>query len=744
MVLVFEDLHLADPASLELLAHVATTTAKAPLMIVGVGRTEVSGKWPVIEGKASLESWEKIELGSLEEKDAGQLLRNLLSKLEKIPDDFVDEAVEMTGGNPYFLEQLVRLLISQSIIKITDERWTLDWKRFQETDLPLSVEEAIQARVAALTPRERQLLEMASTMGNVFWFGGLVVLTRLEEEPVDSQSAWRSGDPVHELRSVVEGLVEREYLMRMPDSWVPRDVEYVFKHNLEYNTIKDGANPQKVAKWHHLVAQWLETRLSQRSEEQLDVLGHHYEAGGNERRAAYCYVRAGDQARARFANEQAIQFYQAGLELIDPAESLSRIDALHNLGDVCALVGRTKEALARFEEMLFHAYLLDNGNKGGAALGRIARIHRTIGDYDLALDYYKTAQRLFLRASDRRGVAATLDDMGKVMWLQGVYDEALNLHNQALEIRRELGDDRSTAFTLGNIGIVYQDSGRFREALSTFQKSMELRERAGDRQGMVHAATHVGSVWQDLGEVDRAAKIWNEALKEARSLGDRLQQAYLLANLGELRRRQDEPDRALEDLKTASEIAESLGDRRLLGECHRKLGELATDREDLGEAKKHLRLALELAESAGNRAQAGAAHRSMAKLAFMRKLYPDAEQEFERAMEIFSALGHHLEVARSCEAMADYYQEMGQNEKAGRLRESAESIRSKLEGAARQPRKPTRTEGEKTGSEKSDEVDVDVEVDVAVDVDVEDLDVEVEGEGEGQQSEGKGKETSQN
>lgn len=684
-VVLFEDLHHADESSLELLSHLAASEADAPLLIVGVGRSEVIGKWPLHDGKKALEGWEKIELGSLDEQQARQLLQGVLKRLDEVPEEFITEAVEMTGGNPYFLEQLVRLLISQEIITVGEQKWTLDWQRFQETDLPLSVEEAVQARVAALSPSERLLLEMAATMGNVFWFGGLLVLSRLEEGIKGSEALWKSTAPIEKLKQTVEKLVEHEYLMKMPDSWVERDQEFVFKHNLEYKTIKESTNPQKVKAWHHLVAQWLESRLQQRNEEQLDTLGQHYKAGANHRRAAYCFVRAGDQARSRFANEQAMRFYKTGLELLDPSESLSRIDALHNLGDVCALVGRTNEALQYFEEMLHHAYLLDNGNKGGAALGRIARIYRTIGEYDKAMRHYETAQRLFLRASDRRGVAATLDDMGKVMWLKGDYENSLRLHQQALEIRKELGDDRSTAFTLGNIGVVYQDSGQFKDALECFQKSMELREKVGDRQGMVHAATHVGSVWQNLGEIERAMKIWQEALKEARALGDRLQQAYLLANIGELQRRQQETSQALDHLQTAAEIAEALGDRRLLGECHRKLGELATDEQNWEEAKKHLRLALELAQSAGNKAQAGSAHRSMARLSFLRKIYPEAEREFEKSMEIFSKLGHHLEVARTCEDMAEFYLEMGENEKANRLQESARSIRANLEGAARQP-----------------------------------------------------------
>ncbi len=712
LVLVLEDLHLADEQTLEILQHVASSGANVPLVIVGIGRTEVLGRWPHHKDETAETpvKWQELNLGPLDKKTAQSHLRGLLRRIPDIQEEFISDAVEMTGGNPFFLEQLIRLLISKDIITVDDDKWSLDWKKFQSTDLPLSVEEAVQARLAALTPRERTLLEMASVMGNVFWQGALLALSRLEEEPPGSDDVWRSESLEKEIHETIESLVDREYLMKMPDSWVPRDMEFVFKHNLEFTMIKSAAPPKKTKTRHMLVAQWLESRLAQRNEEHLEMLAQQYEEGGNKRRSAYCYVRAGDIARERFANDRAIRFYESGLNLLDPEDSLSRIDTLHNLGDVRALVGRTTEALNDFEEMLQHSYMLDNWNKGGAALGRIARIFRTTGDYDKAVEYYKTAQRLFLRASDRRGVAGTLDDLGKVMWLKGDYGTALKFHFEALSIRRKLADDRSTAFTMGNIGIVYQDSGQFQKALKYFQRSLELREKVGDRRGMIHAATHVGSVWQDLGEETRALKIWNEALKEAFNMGDRSQQAYLLANLGDIKKTEEDPDKGKSDLLAAAEIAEDLGDKRLLGECYRKLGEAAAEKENFEESRKYLMDALELAETTGNRAHAGAAHRTSAKLAFKRNLFAEAEKEFQSALEIFSSLGHHLEVAKTCELMGGFYAEMGESEKAAQFNQSANDIRAKLVGAAAQTDTYEENIQEDESSGQGEELSVDVEI----------------------------------
>src|SRR6185369_10404194 len=118
------------------------------------------------------------------------------------------------------------------------------------------------------------------------------------------------------------------------------------------------------------------------------------------------------------ANDRARSLYERGIRLLDYDDALAKIEALHNLGDVCALVGRNDEALRHFEEMLRHAWLLDHRAKAGAAHGRIGRYYRRMGDLPRALGHFKTGHQLFGRAGDRRGVAAALDDIGKCHWMR--------------------------------------------------------------------------------------------------------------------------------------------------------------------------------------------------------------------------------------------------------------------------------------------------------------------------------------
>ncbi len=679
IVLVFEDLQWADDPSLDLIQEMGEGFEGAHLVLVAVSQPRLRVRrpgWGLAEGDVT-----EISLGPLPSADAKRYLHLLLSRAGEIPAAFLADSVEMTGGNPFFLRQLLRMLEDQRVLDTSREIWSIDMSRFERAELPMSVEDAIDARVMALSVEERLVLEMASTMGNVFWLGALVVLSRLLIED-EEQVPWRSDEVAERLREIVDGLVEGDYIVPMPDSWIPGEEEYLFAHNLEYSIITAAVDPRRQKRFHLFVAQWLESRIREPDEEHFEFLGGQYEAGGDRRRAAFCFIRAGDLARAKFSNEQAIRSYEAGLRLLETPNVLAKIDALHSVGAVCAHVGRTDQALAHFQEMLRLSWLLDAVNKGGAALGRIGRIYRGQGRYEEAMEQYRAARELFHRARDLRGVAGTLDDMGKVHYLEGSYGEALRLHRRALELRQEIGDDRSTAFTLASIGVVYQAIGEFQEALRCFEESLDIRRRNEDFFGVVESLHAAGEVFRELGELDRARLFWSDALEVARTTGDRLEQARQLIALADAHRLVGEREQALDLLVQAQEIATSLGNDRLLVDCLLVRGRVAMEQGEVDSGRDLLKQALVKSSDRGYQQQVGAVQRALAELAANRGFAHEAEERFEAAMEIFSTAGNHLEVLRCCEAMADFYDRTGGEEKSRQLRESAESIRERLLAAA--------------------------------------------------------------
>ena len=704
MVLMFDDLHAADDDTLDLVEELGDGLAGAAVVLVCAARAELLVRRPAFAQGAGDTS--RIELANLAAPDAERMLGHLLAPAGRLPAELIEDAVAMTGGNPQLLEAWVKLIHQNGSLDISVTPWRLDAARAAQTELPISVEMAIEARIAALASDERDLLEKASIFGNVFWVSGIVAITRLAPGG-DGEVAASGPGPGgfaddgerNALLGRIDRLAERDYLLRLPaeDSSIPGDVEVVFKHNLERELVARLIDEARGRRWHRIAAQWLEVKLTDRSEEQLEYLAQLHERGGDARRAALALLAAADKARARFANTAAVDLYGRGLALLDEDDVLPRLDALHNLGSVLVLVGRTAEATQSFQDMLRLAWLFDHPAKGGAAHGRIGRIHRQHGDYDAALACFDEARALFDRAQDRRGVAGALDDIGSVHWMRGNYPTALDHHKQALAIRRTLGDKRSIALSYANIGRVQLDLGAFPAALDRFREALELRRAANDRPGVVDSMVDLAMVHEADGKHEAAQEILGDALKLAREIGDRKAQAHVLGRSGEVHLALGRTDLAADALEKANELVTALGDRLGQAECARTLAEVALVRGNRQEALEHAGRALELAEKIGSRVHVGVARRVLGEVVAAgdlqagttdrgeaRPRYEGAGELFEGAIKALSEVSNHLELARCYRSYASFCERVGDPAEATRLRLRADEILGRLRGAAAQ------------------------------------------------------------
>jgi len=684
LVLAFDDLHLGDDDSLTLLAELAEGLGGSPVLLVAAARPELFVRRPGWGSGTADHS--RLDLPPLTRVESEKLLRGLLAKAEPLPRDLVDDACELTRGNPFFIEELVRVFHANGTLQPPSDatgKWRVDTQRALEATLPMSVEEAIQARIASLSPLERGLLEKAATLGSVFWLGALVVLHRLEHEEGERTF---SVEERARIEAALEELVERDYLLLMPDSTVPGEAEYIFKHNLEHDLVLKLVPPERARRYYRIAGEWLEARLPaderEQTGEQLEHQAALYGNGGNRARAAHCYIAAAGKARARYANDAALELYARGLELLDAEDMLARVDPLHDYGDVLQRVGKTKEALAAFGKMLEAAWRLDYTSKAGAAHSRIARAHRALGDYDLADDHLNRALALFRQAGDTRGVAGVEDDLGRVAFLRGAYPQALERHGRALDLRRALGEKRSLALSLHNLAMVHQASGAHAEAMMRFSEALAIRREIGDRPGVVQSLQAVASAWRDRSDVKRSLEVLGEALSLAQEIGDRLEQASILTRMGEALMKLGRDPEASDHLAQASELAQAFGDRALQSESARLLAEVYMQLGDLRAARTEARRALELAEKVGSRTNAGMAHRVLgtvlAKGGITDEDKQQADVHLQKSIEILGDIGHELELGRSYQSYADLLHERGDADGAATFNERATEITERL------------------------------------------------------------------
>jgi tetratricopeptide (TPR) repeat protein len=688
LVLVLDDMQWADSDTIGLVSEIVGGLGGSPVVLLTAARPDMlvhASGW----GEGAVDH-ERIDLRNLEPDDAEQMFRNLLSRVKDLPDEIAQTAVEMTGGNPAFLEQLVRLYIDNGTINTRQPVWTIDPEKAGATELRISIEEAIEARIAALENDERDLLEKAAVFGNVFWVSAVIAMTRLETAapvtpPGPLELEWGEGEDVRRrVSDLVASLADRDYVLRLEvdDSSIPGEAEVVFKHNLERELIIRSTEVGRRARYYLLAAQWLEAKTVQRSDEQLEYLAVLYERGGDALRAAHCYLQGGDRARARYAPDEARALYEKGLFMLGEVDAPARLDALHNLGDVLEQSGRTEEAIPYFVEMLQLAWRYDNLAKAGAAYSRLARGHRRFGKYDLAMDHLRRAHALFESSRDDRGIASTLDDMGRVNWLRGAFGQALDFHRQALTIRRALGDRRSIALSLANIGRVHHDTGNFKAAINQFREALDLRRDIADLVGVVQSLCDLGGVHAEDGNHELALDLLGEARTMAHDIGDKAALADVMSRAGEVKSAMGRGSEAVKDLADAKVLAAGLGDKVALALAHQRLAHVQLQLGNLEAADIESRAAVAVSEQFGLRVHIGCGYRVKAEVAAALGQFALAEDDFRRAIEILAAVKHEVELARAYQGLAGVKERAGLTAEAAKLRNRAAGIFNRLRGAA--------------------------------------------------------------
>jgi len=684
LVLVLEDLQDASEESLQLITHLCAEVQGAPALLLATVVPDEDGDLPAFGGEgAALTS---LELRPLSDDECATLLQDTLRQAGKLPEELVDLACERALGNPFTLEEIVRILLESGVVERTAGEWKVHLDRLDPSRIPETQLDVVRARLAALTDAERSLLQQAAVIGESFWFGALAMLQRLDGTHwPEEDRLWNNDRRDDALRRLLRGLRRKDIIRRTRGCRFERDSEFRFKHRLERAALYPEKGERR-ATMHRLVAQWLEgqERVAL-GRPPIEDIARHYEAAGNPTKAALYHIQAADLARERFLNERAIELYEKGLDALSEDDASTRIEALHNLGGVCDLIGQHDFALCHYQEMLRLAWLLNHRAKGGVAFQKIGREYRALGEYQFARQHFDRARSLFEQVGDVAGLAAVLDDTGRIHWLQGDLDTALRLHEEGLALRRELGRPRAVALSLARIGAIHVIRGSFDDALQTLRESLDLRRETGDLRGVAESLNALGVIFHERESYDQARTLWLEALEAAREVGAREIESKVLNNLGEACIETADLEEATERLEGALRITSETRARGIQVDVLRNLGRLAMLRGEMPEAVERCERALHIADDSGLKLMEGLVWATLGEV-HSRTLFDASRQEetpgaeadrcFEKAVEVLSEVGNEAELGKVLRVHGNVLVERGEVDAGtARLEQAAEVFR---------------------------------------------------------------------
>ena len=437
LLIVLDDLHWADRATVQLLRHVATSTEPMRVGVLGTFRdSEIGVGHPVSELLAALHregGAERIGLSGLDDLDLLALLETTAG--HAMDDEGValrDALLAETAGNPFFVGEILRHLAeSGAIYQRDDGRWTAD-SDLRAVGLPVSVREVIGRRIAALGPDTERVLALAAVIGRDFDIGLLATVTQLDEDTVID---------------LCDAAVAAAVL-----ATTDRADRYTFAHALIEHTLYDGLSPARRARAHNAVAQAVETVLGDDPGERAGELAYHWSQAvqpSDADKAVHYAQLAGDRALAQLAPDEAVRWYTQALELLGrhaQADPHQRAELLVGLGDAqrpCGIAAHREtllEAAALADQiddvdLLARAVLANSrgyqSEIGGVDAERIAAIDRTLerlGDVPTA-----TRSKLLALAAAERTYLVDLDGR-------------LALAREAVDVARANGDPDTLAW----------------------------------------------------------------------------------------------------------------------------------------------------------------------------------------------------------------------------------------------------------------------------------------------------------
>jgi class 3 adenylate cyclase len=324
LLVIVDDIHWADAAMLDLLEELGTRV-RGPVMFICSSRPELTARRPGWGGGRRDVS--SVLLEPLSGADADLLVHQLL-EVDDIPNAVKRRILDRAEGNPFFLEEIIRRLLDEGMIIRSEDGWQAA-SAIAEVTIPDTVQGVLAARVDLLDPLHKRALQMAATVGRVFWTDPV---RRLVGEGAD-------------LDALLERLEERELVVEQLGSAMAGQREYTFKHGLTRDVAYESLPHRDRARAHQLVADWLEETTGERRAEFYELLAFHYEqahryalesdhatAEPPRRRALDYLLLAARQANARLAINAAQRLAERALELA--AGGRERALALTVLGQV--------------------------------------------------------------------------------------------------------------------------------------------------------------------------------------------------------------------------------------------------------------------------------------------------------------------------------------------------------------------------------------------------------------------------
>lgn len=669
--LVFEDIQWSDTGSLEFILHLARTCADVPLLILCLTRPTLFERQP--NWGEGLDCHERLELRALSRRQSLALVGGILRKAPEIPAALRELLVGGTEGNPFFIEETIKMLVDQKVIIPGPEQWRIEPARLAAATIPPTLTGVLQARADGLPATERAVLQRASVVGHTFWDSAVRCLSVPGQDP-------ESLDP-EAIQASLLGLRRKELIFERPTSAFAGAVEYLFKHELMRKVVYENILRRQRRVYHAQTAHWLIGQSGGRVMEFAGLVAAHFEHAELNLQAAEWYGKAGQQASIGYAPANAIDSYQRALALLSAAAPAAasavaqRIEWQQGLGDGLAALARFGEAEAAYVAASTQAEAAGQLPAQARAWNGLAFLHERRGDNRASVLAAEQAEALCQSAGQTDAAwterIRALHLKAWAFYRLGDAAMVLKLADQTLPLCAQHDDRRGRATSWKLHGVGHLLLGHYLEADRSFREGLALCRELGDWRNAAAMLSNLGESARLRGDCQTAAPLYQEALALAREINSRESELIYLANLSGALVGLGEFARAADGLRQVIALT-GTPNSCALSETYCLLAEASLGQGKRQEALVAAQQALALAKESGSHLDMGGAWRTLGRIAAARSCDRPAEAAapaelapracFEESLRVFRQIDAQGEQARTLRAWAQHELQAGQAE----------------------------------------------------------------------------------
>ena len=530
-VMFINNLHWVDEASGELLSHFfdrlielrEQESEPIKLLVIGSVRPEdpVPEKMRILFDRLrASDRCEDVTLRPLRHAQIAELLCSMLAFTE-VPERFVVTLESKTGGNPLFLVETLKALQDEGVLRHTSDGWTIRKSNYDRIEIPQSMEDMLERRFEKFDVQKREILEVLSVIDKPVSPRFLQALERFKEVTV-----------LMEMRDLEQmGLVTKLF----ESGKLRFQLAQTKTREILYARLDDDRRRA----YHGAVGDGFQAAYRGKEEEILEELAFHYQRSDRVNKAIELSMRAGDRARAIYANESAFDYYAYVLEKVDgdPEHTEILTETLERVSEICTLMGRYDMA-----ERGYKTLLEDHGDVMGP--GRTVRVYSNRGkvfeiqgDYDSALRCYKDARDYLAGFKSTDLVIERIRVFNSIGWIyvnMGKYEKAMAISDEALGVIENLTERTEHAMVYNTIGRASFYKGNYGAAIEHHRRGLEIRENLEDTPETTISHNHLASAFMGTREYGEALDHLERALESSREIGDPYGRALTLHNLARL------------------------------------------------------------------------------------------------------------------------------------------------------------------------------------------------------------------